>query len=738
LPAGNWGIHGSQTLSPAPIAERLSFRNDELSRLEGIISDLINGRSRTLLINGRMGTGKSELARYALRFAGQSGQVLCLEGRFFDLHESVSTSDTPRNQDEQQPGDRPNDPLHAFRDAIRSPAPYPSPSLNRWDDLLARYTPSWLDVTRAPMQHEFLSLIENLSLRTPLVLRLEDTQYADQASVELLLQLTRCVERPEIRMLLVLEFTNEVRGSRFVTRLLQHIPKPPYHEELTVREFTEEQTKEYLQSEVPSLSPKQLSSVFQLSHGRPLALNLIVRKLTEQDHPLPTQEVDHFLATLGSPEGDFWMTFSRLCLHSLPPLQGNSFHRQILQVASVLGMRFDFDLLMTVHSRVFSAIPHSIPPALISDTAPLRARSINELEFEHELLRRFVYRSLPLDQRRTIHLQAAEVLATRRSTHTHCAELSRHYEGAGRCREAAEQLYRAAWLANKAFAHEEAEEFLCRSASLLGTPLDPSAEIEVRFLLARTLHLRGYVRSMKMGHFKKGLEDYCGSLAMWQKIREAGLGVQDLGCSVEEHLMDCLHFMGLCQNGQGRPREGIDYLAQSLAHLDCIRPAAHNERRDLFVPLGYPQGQIEARRGHILRDLALCHVKIFDSSLPEDERALTEAAKLLEKSLMIAIATGSKEGDAFCKHHLGRVRMRQSRRLSFDEGKAQESVHLRSEADALFKQAEAWYQENEHRDGFAMIQIELLGLYGASGQDANVFSGKTISAGGWRQVARRE
>lgn len=33
--------------------------------------------------------------------------------------------------------------------------------------------------------------------------------------------------------------------------------------------------------------------------------------------------------------------------------------------------------------------------------------------------------------------------------------------------------------------------------------------------------------------------------------------------------------------------------------------------------------------------------------------------------------------------------------------------------------------------------LGLLEVYGAGGRDANVFSGKTISAGGWRRVARR-
>lgn len=149
---------------------------------------------------------------------------------------------------------------------------------------------------------------------------------------------------------------------------------------------------------------------------------------------------------------------------------------QALAAASVLGGRFDADLLRTTSGRdedeATDALDEALRRGLLEEHAAASAGDDPTYAFPYDALRRVVYEDTSRARRRLLHGRAAEALARRYDRDPSAAPpsvVAGHFAAAGRADEAAAWSWRAAVRARGLFAHAEALTHL-RSALELGHP----------------------------------------------------------------------------------------------------------------------------------------------------------------------------------------------------------------------------------------------------------------------------
>ncbi len=140
---------------------------------------------------------------------------------------------------------------------------------------------------------------------------------------------------------------------------------------------------------------------------------------------------------------------------------------QALTTAAVLGVRFGLDVL----AEVLTVDIHELR-AMLADAASagLLARvEPGSASFPHQLLRDAAYQSLPPDERASVHLRTAEVLARQQERN---AQVAHHLLSAGpeHTQEAAEYAWQAGDDAARLLAYDDAVTWYTRAAETIRAP----------------------------------------------------------------------------------------------------------------------------------------------------------------------------------------------------------------------------------------------------------------------------
>lgn len=151
--------------------------------------------------------------------------------------------------------------------------------------------------------------------------------------------------------------------------------------------------------------------------------------------------------------------------------------RQLLGAGAVVGRSFDYEILRQVSGRneveTISAIEELIRQGLIVEVKTETGGSELIHDFSHDKLRAVVYEEISLARRRLLHRRAAETLVNRarlaREADALAEQIARHYQLAGEESQAAEYFKRAGEHARSLYANAEALEHF-RAALALGYP----------------------------------------------------------------------------------------------------------------------------------------------------------------------------------------------------------------------------------------------------------------------------
>jgi predicted ATPase len=364
-------------------------RDDELAVLRLALSELTAGRAGCVAIGGEPGIGKTRLAQEAADSAERQG-CWVMGGRATELEQDVPFAVAISALDRA---------LGSFAGAVlKRIAPGLVTELEALFPALAgRAAPGSprLQAERYRLHHAIGALIGELAVQRPVVLVLDDLQWADAASLELVAHLLR--RPPAGPVLLVLAY----RSNQAPAELLVATGAAARVGSLTQIELAtlSESEAEELISDIDASSR---AAIYRESGGNPFYLEELARAYRARPRASGRRTDD--VNEPGVPVG------VRVVIEQEELARLSECARSVLRAASVVGDPFDPAIAAAVaevsESDALSALDEAAALELVQPTQVARM-----LRFRHPIVRRTVYESGGPAWRIGAHDRAAIALA---------------------------------------------------------------------------------------------------------------------------------------------------------------------------------------------------------------------------------------------------------------------------------------------------------------------------------------
>ncbi|MGH3448124.1 MAG: ATP-binding protein, partial [Nocardioidaceae bacterium] len=264
--------------------------------------------------------------------------------------------------------------------------------------------PEPLQDSQAERSRLFAALAQLLDRLDVSLLVLEDVHWADEATLEFLLQLT--TRQPEGMGVLVTYRPTEVAPDSLLPRLASRVPPGSARERLTLAPFDLAQTTALVSSMLDGdpISDEFATYLYERTEGLPLAVEESVRLLGDR-----SELVRRKGAWLRRGDADLEVApmVRDSVLQRVQPLSEHAQH--ILRAASVLAEPSDAAVLAAVSGlpaeQAHDGAVEAIGSGLVGEDT--RGR----VSFRHVLAAKAVYESITGPERRPLHLRAGHALA---------------------------------------------------------------------------------------------------------------------------------------------------------------------------------------------------------------------------------------------------------------------------------------------------------------------------------------
>ena len=417
-----------------------------------------NGPGQVVMVTGEPGIGKSRLAETFLESARQNGAITAASAWY---EGEANLAHAP------------------FAAALRA--------LAAQDDRRARLAdlpPAWLaeasrlapelqaltgtavlppDVSGPGAQARFFAAVSEvfcalLAGPVPGVLFLDDAQWADEASLELLAYLARRLR--ELPVFLIIAWTDEGAGSDHrLHRLLVETQRSGNGHLIRLTRWGPDDVAALLMTggHAAGLPADTAQRLYRETEGLPYFVIEYIDALT-------TDEVTGW----GLPQSVRDLLVGRLGGVDQTALQ-------LLQTAAVIGQSFDYSSVRVASGRsedeVVAGLERLLERRLIRETPDSDAHVLR-YDFSHQQLRSVVYDGIHLARRRLLHRRVAAALTTQTRGNPPGAAASQigyHYRLAGQDELAADAYFEAGDYARSLYANREALEHF-QTALALGHP----------------------------------------------------------------------------------------------------------------------------------------------------------------------------------------------------------------------------------------------------------------------------
>jgi class 3 adenylate cyclase/tetratricopeptide (TPR) repeat protein len=456
-------------------------REDEIGLALSRWESARDGEGQLVLVVGEPGIGKSRLVEeFRGRIKGDGHLwIECAGERFFEstpFHAVTRILDQglgrqgDESQDErierlertlQLTGVKLNEALPLIAEMLELPVPEKYPPL-----MLAP------DQRRKRLLVSIVSWILNRSRLQPVVIVVEDMQWVDPSSLELMQML---VEHGATAPLLLL-YTARPEFRPFW-------PMRAHHFQITLSRLNDSDTREMIARVAAriALAKDVVDAVIQRTDGVPLFAEELTRLILERDWRSVAQEIP---ATL---QDSLTARLDRL---------GGA--KEVAQVAAVIGREFSYDLLQAVIALSEEELRASLER--LADAELIYARGIPPeatYQFKHALIQDAAYQALLKSRRKDLHGRIARTIFEKfpAAAESKPEAIARHWTEAGEVEPALAAWKKAGESAYSRRAFKEAEDNLRRALAMLNAlpeaPERDAKELAIVSTLVQALQLTG-------------------------------------------------------------------------------------------------------------------------------------------------------------------------------------------------------------------------------------------------------
>ncbi|MFN8492791.1 MAG: AAA family ATPase [Caldilineaceae bacterium] len=599
-------LHGAAVTGPQPeMVANAPFigRQHEWQRLQECWRLALHGQPQFVLLAGEAGIGKTRLAEELLNWAAH--QCFC----------------TVRSRCYAAEGRLTYAPIIEWlrSDVLR---PHCSKVAATWLTELARLLPELLaDQPALPrpepisptwQRHHLFEAVTRalLALDQPLILLIDDLQWCDKETLELLHFLLRnatTLSRPKVLLVGTARLPDEVDATHPLYELLNPLRSGNTLTQLDLVRLTESETDELARQMAEyTLDSQSLHQLFSDTAGNPLFVVETMRvRQGQSPHPNPPQgEGIAPLLSLG--EGEAIRQY-------LPPKvlvviqarlgQLSPTARELCEWAAIVGRAFTLELLINASKIAADKAVNALDE--LWQRRIIREQGNDAYDFSHDRIRDVAAAGISRVRRRYLHRCVAEALELESTGQLDniAAQIAAHYDAAGVVAKAIEFYHKAAKVALRIYANQEAIGHLQQALALLAqlpTSLERDRqEIELQILLAAPImtlkyyhapeaeaaYKRAYLLSTQLGDsihptILRGLAGIAlmrgAHLQADQWAKQMLTLAQQLGEPV--HVVEAYYMLGVNCFWLGDLDLSLQYLETALAHFNAQQQWEHITR----------------------------------------------------------------------------------------------------------------------------------------------------------------
>ena len=440
------GTTGRDVTSPELIG-----REAESARIDRALASLIDGHAGLIVISGEAGIGKTRLIEEAL--ARTDDAICVLRAECLALGSGIPYlpfAEIMRDLARQLP---PHRLTHIVGPARSELARFlPEVAFAGEDDGVEARTARNVrsdELERLRLYEAFLRVADRIAVEQPTIFVIEDVQWIDHASLELLAFLAHGLQQNDRSALIVSVRPEETEDREDVLTLLAGLGRGAAAERIELGPLSTESTRRIATAMLDEPPGDELIARIQdLSDGNPFFAEelLLAWQRRGPDAPLPPKLRDLLAARLAQVPDDVL---------------------EVLRVAAAAGRSID-DRLLTRASGLHEEHIRRAVRAAVDDY--ILIRSDNPVRpgyrFRHEILRALVAAQLLPAESRRIHAAYAQALTEEHAERHSATEIAYHWDAAGETAKALTASIEAGRFAATAFAFGQAHQHYERALEL--------------------------------------------------------------------------------------------------------------------------------------------------------------------------------------------------------------------------------------------------------------------------------
>jgi len=451
--------------------KNLVGRDQEFTGLVKAVERAKNWQGSLITIKGEAGVGKSYLLEKVIKYARENGFLVLKESceflnetwafhpfkKIFDTYFSLMGVNGIREKSDQ---------MHSGLIEL-------SADLKPYASILTQYfIGESKEEQRTPFQHspqdlrgQFLfaagQLFEAISSKQPTLLCIEDLQYADTGTIDLIQYLAKRTQGHPLLILSAVRsedlISSRVEEAHPLERALREIIINKQGKVLKLGPLSSESCASLIRSifEEALFPPEFSSIIFEETEGNPLYIHEILKSLVEREI-IFRQTDGKWVLRREIDDLDIPDTIEQVIKNRLELVSKESFID--LQKASIIGREFAYQLLQQLSNRDEDILINYLEEFTDHRIIETYDHYGEIYRFCHGKIKEVVYKEIQAIRRRKLHIQAAELLENiyKNQLTEFSSIISQHYSYGGNYDKAVEYLLMSGWKNARVYANKEA------------------------------------------------------------------------------------------------------------------------------------------------------------------------------------------------------------------------------------------------------------------------------------------